>query len=287
MQKTLEVPFRSFKDNLFNDAAVVMPTPIAADIVPETVSTALSAGWCWKIPLTARYGNGYVYSTDFLNEDAAETELRRFLGMLDSDEEARHLKMRVGQLERHWERNCLALGLSQGFIEPLEATALLLVQVAIEIFIDRWPEGDFSDRHRDDYNRRIEDRFERVRDYIVAHYKLNTRDENDYWRTNRDNMQLSDSLRHILDVWYRRGDLTEEIRRQQIESHFGTLSWHCLLSGYGAYPPLADNQPKQGDLYMEQNVADFLRRCALNFDSHADNLARLKTLERLRRAYPG
>ncbi len=284
MQKTLGVPFRTFKDNLFNDAAVVMPTPIADDIVPETVSTALSSGWCWKIPLTARYGNGYVYSSDFISDDVAETELRRFLGTLESDEPARHLKMRVGQLERHWEQNCIALGLSQGFIEPLEATALLLVQVAIEVFIDRWREGEFGDRYRDEYNRRIDDRFERVRDYIVAHYKLNTRDDTDYWRANRDNMQLSDSLRHILDVWYRRDDLSEEIRRQSIESHFGTLSWHCLLSGYGAYPPLAANQPNRGDLYEEKNVAEYLRRCALNFDSHEENLARLKAADRPRRA---
>ena len=133
MQKTLGVKFESFKSNLFNDSAVVMPTPGDDSPSPETVSYAMSNGWCWKIPLTNRYGNGYVYSSDFLSADAAETELRTFLGTLDSDEPARHLKMNVGQLEKHWEKNCVGLGLSQGFIEPLEATALLLVQVAIEI----------------------------------------------------------------------------------------------------------------------------------------------------------
>ena len=277
MQKTLGVGFRSFKSNLFNDAAVVMPTPIGDDFAPETVSHALSNGWCWQIPLTNRYGNGYVYGSDFIDADAAEVELRRFLGQLDSDVEARHLQMRVGQLERHWDHNCLALGLSQGFIEPLEATALLLVQVAIEIFIAKFEDGEFSDRHRDDYNRLIGDRFERVRDYIVAHYKLNTRDDSDYWRANRDNMDLSGSLRHILDAWYRRDDLGAEIQRQGIQSHFTNLSWHCLLAGYGAFPPLADNQPGRGDLYTEKDVAGFLQRCTLNFDPLADNLARLRS----------
>ncbi len=275
MQKSLGVKFESFKSNLFNDAAVVMPTPGVESPPPETVSHALSNGWCWKIPLTNRYGNGYVYSADFISPDEAETELREFLGMLDSDEPARHLQMKVGQLEKHWEKNCLALGLSQGFIEPLEATALLLVQQAIEMFIARYEKGDFTPEFRDDYNAKVHERFERVRDYIVAHYKLNTRDDTEYWKANRDNMELSASLRHILDVWYRRGDLTEEIRRQQIESHFTSLSWHCLLAGYGAFPPLANDQPGKGDLHKERDIGNFLRRCSLNFTSHGDNLAAL------------
>jgi hypothetical protein len=182
--------------------------------------------------------------------------------------------MRVGQLERHWERNCLAVGLSQGFIEPLEATALLLVQVTIELFINALEEAEFAATHRDAFNRKIDARFERVRDYIVAHYKLNTRSDSEYWIANRENMTLSPSLREILNVWYRCGDLTEEIRRQDLESHFGTLSWHCLLAGYGAFPALADKQPGRGDLYSEKGVAAFLDGCALNFEEHSAALAR-------------
>jgi hypothetical protein len=184
--------------------------------------------------------------------------------------------MNVGQLEKHWEKNCIALGLSQGFIEPLEATALLLVQQAIEMFVARYEKGNFSAEFRDDYNARVHERFERVRDYIVAHYKLNTRDDSEYWKANRDNMELSSSLRHILDVWYRRGDLTREIQRQDIESHFTSLSWHCLLAGYGAFPPLAADQPGRGDAYKDQNVAQFLSGCSLNFDSHKQNLEAMR-----------
>ena len=183
--------------------------------------------------------------------------------------------MRVGQLDRHWEKICIGLGLSQGFIDPLEATALLLLQVAIELFIRNFEKGDFGDKHRDEFNEKVHDRFERVRDYIVAHYKLNTRSDSEYWKANRENMELSDSLRHILDVWYRRGDLTKEIQRQDIESHFGSLSWHCLLSGYGAFPPLAQDQPNKGDLYYENNVEYLLSGCALNFASHRKNLSAL------------
>ena len=276
MQKSLGVKFESFKSNLFNDSAVVMPTPADDSPPAETVSFAMSNGWCWKIPLTNRYGNGYVYSSDFISADAAETELREFLGMQDSDEPARHLSMRVGQLEKHWEKNCLALGLSQGFIEPLEATALLLVQIAVEVFITEYERAGFTATHRDEYNRKIHERFERVRDYIVAHYKLNSREDTEYWKANRDNMDLSDSLRHILDVWYRRGDLTAEVQRQNIESHFTSLSWHCLLAGYGSFPPLASEQPGTGDHYEEQGVRRFIERCSLNFSSHRENLDSLQ-----------
>ena len=276
MQKNLGVPFESFKSNLFNDSAVVMPTAAGDSMPVETVSHAMSSGWCWKIPLTNRFGNGYVYGSDFISDDSAEIELRTFLGKLESDEETRHLKMRVGQLGKHWEKNCIGLGLSQGFIEPLEATALLLVQVAIELFISSYEKGNFSAQYRDEFNSKVHDRFERVRDYIVAHYKLNTRSDSEYWKANRENMELSDSLRHILDVWYRRGDLTKEIQRQNIESHFGAMSWHCLLAGYGAFPPLAPEQPQRGDLYDESNVEQLLAGCALNFRSHRENLAALR-----------
>lgn len=272
MQKTLGIKFQSYKDNLFNDSALVMPTPISEAIPVETVSTALSAGWCWKIPLRNRFGNGYVYSSGFISDDAAETEFRAHLNCLDSEQEVRHLKMNVGRLESQWSQNCIGLGLSQGFIEPLEATALHLVQICIEMFMERFEAGGFSNQNRDDYNNKVALRFDRVRDYIVAHYKLNTRDDSDYWRANRDNEKLSESLIQLLAVWYKREDLNQEIERQQLSTHFDSMSWHCLLSGYGAFPPLEKNQPGKGDLYQEKSIQQFLNGCALNFSSHQKNL---------------
>jgi hypothetical protein len=268
MQKTLGVKFKSYKENLFNDSAIVMPTPITETIPVETVSTALSAGWCWKIPLRNRFGNGYVYSADFINKDKAETEFRRHLGCLESEQESRHLKMKVGRLETHWANNCIGLGLSQGFIEPLEATALHLVQISIELFIERFEEGNFTTKNRNDYNAKITERFDRARDYIVAHYKLNTRNDSDYWRANRENTHLSDSLYQLLNVWYQREDMNKEIERQKLSTHFNAVSWHCLLAGYGAFPPIAKNQPDKGDLYKENNIERFLQGCALNFSLH-------------------
>lgn len=277
MQGALGVPFRSFASNLFNDAAVVLPTAALAQAPVETGATALSSGWAWSIPLTSRVGNGYVYSSDFLSADAAEAELRAHLGLGDGEGEARRLKFRVGQLERHWARNCVAIGLAQGFIEPLEATALHLVLNTVEQFMNWFEKGGFTARHRDDFNTAITDRIERVRDYIVAHYKLNSRTDSEYWRANRDNDDLSPALEQILDTWFRRADLAGLLEEQRGLSHFGSASWHCLLAGYGAFPPLAAEQRGDVDFYRDRDIAHFLHGCALNFDSHASAIKRLNS----------
>ncbi len=275
MQKSLKAEFNSFSSNLFNNSAVVVQTESEQDFSAETISTAMSAGWIWKIPLTSRYGNGYVFSSDFISKDDAELEFRKHLGIVDDDINCHHLDMQVGQLKQHWKNNCIAVGLSQGFIEPLEATALHLVQISIETFIDYFEKGNFSDQYQANYNQQIVNRFESVRDYIVAHYKLNTRNDSEYWRANRDNSKLSPNLSRILDCWFRKDDLRQLFQDPNFNSHFDAVSWNCLLAGYGAFPPLASNQPGQGDLYQELKTDKFLQGCSLNFESHAANLQML------------
>lgn len=270
LQETLGVSFSSYNDNLFNDSAVVLPTTVQQPISVETQSTALSNGWCWSIPLQNRTGNGYVYSSSHTTPEAAETELRMHLGAEFSDVESRHIKMRVGQVKRHWEKNCLALGLSQGFIEPLEATALHLVQICIENFAELFEKSNFRNVEREAYNRFATERFERVRDYIVAHYKLNTRNDSDYWRDNRNNNALSASLKSLIATWFDREDLSVEIQRQNIGMHWDSISWHCLFAGYGAFPEIAKNQPGKGDLYKDQAIQTFINGCALNFPQNND-----------------
>ncbi len=148
IQKALDTRYVSYANNLFNDAAVAMPTPIGDDIPSHTISAAMKHGWAWKIPLTNRYGNGYVYSSAFCSADQAEHELRERLGLLDVDTPARHLKMKIGRVEKHWNKNCLAVGLSQGFIEPLEATGLLFIQRTASIFVEYFEAGDLGDAAR-------------------------------------------------------------------------------------------------------------------------------------------
>lgn len=267
MQKTLNVGFTSFSENLFNDCAIAIPTKALAPIPTQTKATAMSNGWAWQIPLTNRTGNGYVYSSAFINADAAETELRTHLNLLDSSVEAKHLKMKVGQIDKHWHHNCLAIGLSQGFIEPLEATALHLTQISIEMFMDEFEAGGFSNANQNTFNQTMHQRYQKVRDYVVAHYKLNTRNDTPYWQQNRDNMNLSTSLLQLLNVWFEKGDLVKEIHRQSLDSHFGAISWHCLLAGYGAFPKLADNQPGLGCKFKEFELENLFKGCALNFDN--------------------
>jgi glycine/D-amino acid oxidase-like deaminating enzyme len=275
IQQALHVPFLSFAGNLFNDAAVVLPTPPEETVDCQTVSTALGHGWAWRIPLTHRIGNGYVYSSRFVDADAAETEFRQHLGLLDADIEARHLKMRVGRLERHWAGNCLAVGLSQGFIEPLEATALHLVQETVVGFIENYEAGNFTSGYQERFNDSINARFENVRNYIVCHYRVSARKDTEYWIENGRNEQLSSSLRSVLETWVGSRNLSDELDRQKIDNFYPSVSWHCLLGGYGLYP--AGEQLKPGNelahKYKLPVIQDFIRRCALNFRPHKDLLA--------------
>jgi len=238
INETLGEPFLPFQDNLFNDRAIAIPTRWidGEDIPSETVSTALRHGWAWQIPLTTRYGNGYVYSSGFVSDDEAERELREHLGPAAEGATARRLRMRVGRVENHWSRNCVAVGLSQGFIEPLEATALMLIQFSVEGLIGALEQDGFGPRHRDAYNRRVNEMFEGVRDYVVAHYQLNTRRDTDYWRANRAHRHISDRLASLLDVWDGGGDFEAEL-----ESHGSALmylrpSWYALFAGMGRFP---------------------------------------------------
>lgn len=269
IQESLKVPFRSYKENLFNDAAIVAPTaPDPTGLNAETRSIAMSCGWRWDIPLTNRSGNGYVYSRDYCTPDSAETELRTALGLLDADVPVRHLTMKVGRVERHWSQNCLAVGLSQGFIEPLEATALHLVQATIEAFLDKFEAGGFTNAREAELNKAVNARFDGVRDYIVCHYRMNMRQDTEYWRANAAHDCLSDSLRGLFECWFSGGDMQEEVRRQDIARYYAAMSWQCMLSGYGRLPR-AQRAPTAAEQKFDMTrIDDFLARCALNFPPH-------------------
>lgn len=275
IQKALRVPFKPFGENLFNTSAVVMPTPIGEQIESQTISTALKCGWAWAIPLTSRIGNGYVYSAHFCSKDEAETELRVHLGLLDSEVQARHLQMNVGRVEQHWARNCVAVGLSQGFIEPLEATALHLVQETIQGFIEQYEAGNFTAQHRTEFNASINRRFEAIRDYIVCHYRVNSRKDSDYWIENSRNEKLSDSLRAILQTWVSGKNLSDELDRQKIDGYYPSISWHCLLAGYGIYPTPEQLKPgnELAHKYNLEKISRFIHRCGMNFKPHRQQLA--------------
>jgi len=267
IQKTLGTPFISFADNLFNDSAVAMPTPLGGSIPSQTVSTALKHGWQWKIPLTSRYGNGYVYSSSFCSADEAEFELRERLGMLEADTPARHLKMKIGRVTKHWHRNCLAVGLSQGFIEPLEATALLFIQRTATGFVELIEKGDMSDAAQEKFNQRVNEHFEGTRDYIVTHYKTNTRTDTDYWRANAANMNLSDPLKHLFGMWTAGKSIAGDVKKQHIGRGYPAFSWYCIMAGMGIFPDPQELRPgtPQESVYSMEEIDNLLQRSAMNF----------------------
>jgi tryptophan 6-halogenase len=277
IDKALATPFISFSNNLFNDAAVAMPSPLGESIPSETVSTAYKHGWAWKIPLTSRYGNGYVYSTQFCSPEAAETELRRNLGLLESDTPARHLKMKIGRVTKHWNKNCLAVGLSQGFIEPLEATALLFIQQTAAGFVEFLEQGDLSEAAHDRFNQRVNEHFEGTRDYIVTHYKTNTRRDTEYWRANAENLNLSDDLKKLLCAWMEGKSIVPGVRQQVIGKGYPVFSWYSIMAGMGIFPEPADLRPptSQEGRYRMTEIDNLLERSSVNFPDHRDALARI------------
>lgn len=277
LQGTLKATYKTFKENLFNNAAVVMPTPMFEIIPPETKSTALSNGWAWKIPLTNRFGNGYVYSADYITPEQAETELRQHLGLLDSDVAARHLQMKVGRVEKHWEKNCLAVGLSQGFIEPLEATALSLSFNTISFFMKYYEKGLYTNQFEDAFNKEINARFDGVRDYIVCHYNVNQRKDTDYWKDNASNTHVSETLKQILHFWHLGDDFAKNMYMNNLVGSYQPKSWACLLAGYGIFPALKNNQASdlQVSTQSMDKLANFIRRCGLNFKSHNELLSEM------------
>ena len=273
LQRTLKVPFLSFAENLFNDSAVAIPTDIETEVPAETLSTALSNGWAWKIPLTNRFGNGYVFSSKYCSPDEAETELRSHLNILESDVEARHLKMKVGRVQETWAKNCVAVGLSQGFIEPLEATALQFVYSTIEQFSQALEEGNFSEKNRDEFNEMMNANFEGVRDYIVLHYKTNSRSDSQYWIDNRENQKISNNLRAMIECWYAIEDTQAALTRLNIGNYYSQRSWTCLLAGVGVFPKqenlVSPDEEKAGKAMEDlKYVDDFIKGSSMNFKSH-------------------
>lgn len=254
--KTLDTEFISYKPRLFNDRAVVMRTPLPEqeDIPPFTESRALKCGWAWRIPLVSRIGWGYVYSEDYTTQDNAEQELRDLIGEEANDQQARHLKMQVGRVSEHWKNNCVAIGLSQGFIEPLEATALGLTQFSINRFVAYYNEGGYQPGYRDEFNTVINRAFDSTLDYIQMHYILNTREDTRYWHDCRNNENISDTMRRVLDGWDRVSEDFSSVLDEHVTGSYSPYSWYCILSGMGRFSDETRGQSVQHDVNPYRDI---------------------------------
>jgi len=199
------VRLKDFSRWLLCDRAIAMRVPYETyypgHIRPYTTATALSAGWVWDIGLVNRRGTGYVYCSDFLDDDAAETELRAHEGGHCDALQARHIPFRVGCRESFWKKNCIAVGLSGGFIEPLESTALYLIEFAAVTLAEHFPFGDRMAPLAERFNRILSNRYEEVLDFVNMHYCLSRRTDTEFWREVQRSEHITDRLQDKFEFW--------------------------------------------------------------------------------------
>ncbi len=270
--------FVSYEETLLNNAAVALQMPGEGHglLKSETISEALTNGWMWNIPLQSRTGFGYVYSDAYISPEAAEQELRARTGAPD-DIPCRHLKMRVGRVEQHWSANCLGVGLSQGFIEPLEATALMLVQFTIEQFaqsFDPVNPGAGAGSKSIAFNQKINAMFGGVLDYVAGHYLLNTRNDTDYWRAAREGIVVPERLQQLLACWDRGEDFPGHLKLAEADRVYSHASWYCLLAGMGRFPEVSTGNKAESKKLL-CDVRSFCGGNVARFESHRDYLKRL------------
>lgn len=228
IEKALHAGFIDWGHWLPCDRAVALPcTPADPEhIAPYTRSRAMAAGWAWRIPLQNRVGNGYVYSSEHVSDEQALAALRSELEG-PALAEPNFVKFRAGHMRRFWVGNCVAIGLSSGFLEPLESTSISLIQMGIDKLLRYWPDAEIAPELAQEYNRLSVTEFERIRDFIILHYSANGRSQGDLWRYCRE-MTLPETLTRKLALYRTRG----LIQQYDSESFFDP-SWFCLYSNLG------------------------------------------------------
>ncbi len=232
--QALGVPFKSYRSQLFADRAVAIQVPYARPDQPIascTISTAQENGWTWDIGLSSRRGTGYVYSSAHTTDDEAERVLRRHIGPASEGLPSRILKFEAGFRETQWRKNCVAIGLSAGFIEPLEATGIGFAEIAGLILSNLFPWNGDNETNARQFNAHMAQRYEHVVDFIKLHYCISQRTDTAFWRDNRDPASISDGLKDKLEIWRGRPpsfldiDLGHDIFTEQ--------NWQYVLYGMG------------------------------------------------------
>lgn len=215
------------------DTAQAVACERTGDLLPYTKSTAKTAGWQWRIPTQHRTGNGHIYCSSMMDD---ETAIDSLLADLDGPAlgSPRKIRFRTGCRTRFWDKNCIAIGLSGGFLEPLESTSLYLIQEGISKFISLFPSKNMPTAIRDEYNRQLTQKFEQVRDFIILHYKATERDDSEFWNYCRT-MSVPDSLTRKIELFREAG----RIFRYEDEL-FSKPSWVAVLLGQNILPKTTD-----------------------------------------------
>jgi tryptophan halogenase len=251
--------------------ALAVPTEKVGDPTPFTRSTARAAGWQWRIPLQHRTGNGYVYSSTYVSDDeAAATLMKNLDGRALKDPKL--LRFTTGIRKKIWNRNCVAVGLASGFLEPLESTSIYLIQSCISRLVALWPDRDFSPVLIERYNAQERFEFEKIRDFLILHYCATERNDSPFWnycRTMSTPESLQDTMRLFRDSgrFFRDG-----------EEMFALTSWVQVMIGQHllpkAYHPVADEMPEQQLVDFVEGVRQVIANCVQAMPTHAQFIAR-------------
>ena len=229
----LGVDYKDWAHWLPCDTAQAVACERTSELLPYTKSTAKAAGWQWRIPTQHRTGNGHIYCSSMMDDNAA---IESLLADLDGPAlgSPRKIRFRTGCRSRFWEKNCIGIGLSSGFLEPLESTSLYLIQEGVSKFISLFPSRDIPAAVRDEYNLQLTKKFEQVRDFIILHYKATQRDDSEFWNYCRT-MSIPDSLTRKIELFREAG----RVFRYEDEL-FSKPSWVAVLLGQNIQPSVVD-----------------------------------------------
>ena len=253
IEQVLKVGYHDWSHWLPVNRAFAVPCESVSPLTPYTRATARTAGWQWRIPLQHRIGNGHVYCSEYISDDEAASVL---LANLDGKAlgDPRPLRFTTGMRKKFWDKNVVAIGLSSGFMEPLESTSIHLIQKGIARLVSFFPDKGFEQADIDEFNRHSQLEFEQIRDFIILHYHATTRDDTPFWNYVRT-MPIPDTLQQKLDLFKANG----RIFRINNEL-FTEPSWFEVMFGQGlrpkGYHPLVDAKP--ADL-IERMIGDVKR----------------------------
>ena len=277
--KALGVPFKSVANHLFTDRAATIQVPYDrpdAPLASSTISTAQEAGWTWDIGLESRRGVGYVYSSNHTDDERAEQVLRDYIGPAAKDLPARKLKFDTGYRERQWVGNCVAVGLSAGFFEPLESTGIMLIEVAAHMISEFFPWDGVMKPAADMFNRLMVNRYEKITDFLKLHYCLSRRGE-PFWRDNADSSTIPGSLQEKLEMWrFRTPSRFDFVGDYET---FLPISYHAVLYGMGFVTNLeaasASYRAKKSARARFTEIAEMVPRAMAELPSHRELISQI------------
>ena len=271
IEKTLQTGYEDWSHWLPCDRAVAVSCEAVGKTLPYTKSTAKQAGWQWRIPLQHRTGNGYVFCSNYLASRDAEEEL---LASLDGQalSEPRHLRFTTGRRKKFWNKNCVAIGLSAGFMEPLESTSLHLIQYGIMRLLALFPETDMSPLLSEEYNALTTAEYERIRDFLILHYTATERSDSDFWRYCAS-MEIPDRLRYKIDHFRSYGMVVSDEREL-----FHNPSWIAVYLGQKIIPKRAPSMTGlRRDIPVKdrmKNIRDAMSDAIISMPTHDEFIDR-------------